>query len=89
MRRRRDHLRALPTSENSFDNFAPRLDSAAMMNTAIKLLINAYSIAVAPESSLKKVENWVFMALLLVFRVHGEGMDRQIAAGDCASMDST
>ena len=48
-----DHFSTPLTSENSLLRPVPRLVSATTSATAIKLAINAYSIAVAPRSSSK------------------------------------
>ena len=47
----------LPTSVNTLLTFVPTSWTATMMNTAIKLAINAYSIAVTPEFIAKKISN--------------------------------
>jgi hypothetical protein len=47
-------LMAPPTSVNTVLTLLPTVVMAAMTKTAIKLAISAYSIAVTPDSSLRK-----------------------------------
>jgi hypothetical protein len=54
MRARVAHFSVLPTSVNTVLKFVPTNLTALMMKTAIRLAISAYSIAVTPDSSLRK-----------------------------------
>jgi hypothetical protein len=53
-RRALAYLRVVPISLNTVLTCPPTNVTAVMMNTAIRLAINAYSIAVTPDSSLRK-----------------------------------
>src|ERR1700677_731308 len=49
------HFSVAPISLNTTATFPPTNVTAVMINTAIRLAIRAYSIAVTPDSSLKKL----------------------------------
>jgi len=53
-RLRLDYFSVVPISLNTVLTLVPTAWTATMMNTAIRLAISAYSIAVTPDSSLRK-----------------------------------
>jgi hypothetical protein len=79
--------RERPVSENALDEFdyfsevltdvklelnaVPTPFTATMMATAIPAAIRPYSIAVAPDSSLRNIESIAFMTFRLACRAHG------------------
>src|SRR5260370_14717850 len=60
------YFSALPTSPNTVVTWVPTKATAVMMTTAMRLAINAYSIAVAPVSSRRNIRTDFILILLSV-----------------------
>src|SRR5260370_20525540 len=60
------YFSALPTSPNTVLTWVPTKPTAVMMTTAMRLAINAYSIAVAPVSSRRNIRTDFILILLSI-----------------------
>ena len=59
------------TDVNVVDKWVPTVLTAAMITTAIRAAIRPYSMAVAPDSSVRKRENRVISVLIVVRKSSG------------------